>query len=243
MGRGQESQTQGGVWREAPHPTRAPPQLYPASPPKPRDRDPGSIPGTGRGDVAKPEQGGSKAGGTCWWQSRGIGSGWAVGKGPLHGDRGGPRATARRLLSAHLPQPGAVRDVPGGTETPSPAPRRRAGPRRQNPPGLHFSPLSRHGISAARVITVTTDIIFQNGPCYPCTGGNAMAKLGRHRSGCGASPGGAGVRGTTGGERGLLPGRCCGCTQQKTVPGGGPVLVTPALLPCPAHVAGDVQRE
>lgn len=71
------------------------------------------------------------------------------GRGPLHGDRGGPGATARWPPSACLPQPSAAQDIPGGTETPSPASRRRAGPRCQNPPGLHFSLLSPQGISAA----------------------------------------------------------------------------------------------
>lgn len=65
VGRGQESQTRGGVWREAPRPTRDPPQLFPASPPELQDRDPGSIPSTGHGDVTKPEWGRSKAGVTC----------------------------------------------------------------------------------------------------------------------------------------------------------------------------------
>lgn len=68
--------------------------------------------------------------------------------------------------------------------------------------GLHFSPLSLCGISAARVITVTTDIVFQSSPCCPCTGGNAVAKLGRHRGGRGASPMGAGVRDSSEGEGG-----------------------------------------
>lgn len=44
------------------------------------------------------------------------------------------------------------------------------------------------------------------------------------------------------GEGGLLPGRCWGCRQQKIVPHGGPVSVTPAL-PCHhVHHGGNSDR-